>query len=122
MFMKNMALGRALVILVSALFILGLPLAASAHDPEKVDVFYNSYTKTLNVTITHPSNTPGGHYVKEVVVKKNGAVVQRAAYTKQDGDVFTYSYKMQATGQDMIEVTATCSVRGSKTIKYQFGV
>jgi hypothetical protein len=120
--MKKMALGRALVILVSALFILSLPLAASATDPEKVDVFYNSYTKALTVTITHPSNNPSGHYVKEVTVKKNGAVVQRSAYTKQDGDVFTYTYKMQATGQDMIEVTVTCSAHGSKTVKYQFGV
>ncbi|HET6490429.1 MAG TPA: hypothetical protein VFG28_11795 [Syntrophales bacterium] len=120
--MKKMALGRALAILVSALFILSLPLAASAHDPEKVDVFYNFTNKTLVVKITHPSNNPDRHFVKEVVVKKNGAVVQRAAFTRQDGDVFTYTYKMQATGEDVIEVTAICSIRGSKTVKYQAGV
>ncbi len=120
--MKKMALLRALVILFSALFIFILPLAALGNDPEKVDVFYNSYTKALTVTITHPSNNPDRHFVKDVVVKKNGAVVQRATYTRQDGDVFTYTYKMLATGQDVIEVTATCSVHGSKTVKYQFGV
>ncbi len=120
--MKKMALGRALVILVSALFILGLPLAAMAHDPERVDVFYDFNTKSLVVKITHPSNNPDKHYVKEVVVKKNGAVVQRASYTKQVGDVFTYTYKMQATAEDVIEVTVACSIRGSKTVKYQAGV
>ena len=93
-----------------------------AHDPEKVDVFYDFNTKTLVVKISHPSNTPDKHYVKEVVVKKNGAVVQRASYTKQDGDGFTYTYKMQATGEDVIEVTAICSIRGSRTVKYQAGV
>ncbi len=120
--MKKMALRRALVILFSALFIFSLPLAALGNDPEKVEVFYNFTAKTLVVKITHPSNNPDRHFVKDVVVKKNGAVVQRAAYTRQDGDVFTYTYKMQATGEDVIEVTAACSIHGSKTVKYQAGV
>ena len=120
--MKKMALGRALVILVSALFILSLLLAASAHDPQNMDVFYDFSTQTLVVKITHPSNNPDKHYVKEVVVKKNGAVVQRGSYTKQDGDVFTYTYKVQATAEDVFEVTAICSIQGSKTVKYQAGV
>jgi hypothetical protein len=29
---------------------------------------------------------------------------------------------MQATAEDVIEVTATCSIHGSKTVKYQAGV
>jgi hypothetical protein len=120
--MKKMALGRALVILVSALFIFSLPLAASANSPQNVDVSYDFSTQTLVVKITHPSNHPDKHFIKEVVVKKNGAVVQRGVYTKQDGDVFTYTYKMAATAADTIEVTANCSIQGSKTVKYIPGV
>jgi desulfoferrodoxin (superoxide reductase-like protein) len=120
--MKKMTLGRVVVFFVVALFILSLPHMALAHNPEKVDVFYDFNTKTLAVKITHISNTPDRHYVKEVTVKKNGQVVQRGTYTKQDGDTFTYTYKMQATAEDVIEVTATCSIHGSKTVKYQAGV
>jgi desulfoferrodoxin (superoxide reductase-like protein) len=120
--MKKMALGRVLVFLVSVFFVLSLPHMALANAPQNVDVFYDFTTKTLVVKISHPSNNPDKHYIKEVVVKKNGAVVQRGAYTKQDGDVFTYTYKMQATAEDVIEVTATCSIQGSKTVKYQAGV
>jgi desulfoferrodoxin (superoxide reductase-like protein) len=120
--MKKMALGRVVVFLVSALFILSLPHMALANAPQNVDVFYDFTTKTLVVKISHPSNNPDKHYIKEVVVKKNGAVVQRGAYTNQVGDVFTYSYKMQATAEDVFEVTATCSIHGSKTVKYQAGV
>jgi hypothetical protein len=120
--MKKMALGRVLVFLVSVFFVLSLPHMARAHSPQNVDVFYDLKTKTLIVKITHPSNNPDKHYVKEVVVKKNGAVVQRGSYTKQDGDVFTYTYKVQATAEDVFEVTATCSIQGSKTVKYQAGV
>jgi desulfoferrodoxin (superoxide reductase-like protein) len=120
--MKKMALGRVVVFLVSALFVLSLPHMALANSPQNVDVFYDFTTKTLVVKIIHPSNNPDKHYVKEVVVKKNGAVVQRGSYTKQVGDVFTYTYKMQATAEDVIEVTAICSIQGSKTVKYQPGV
>jgi desulfoferrodoxin (superoxide reductase-like protein) len=120
--MKKVALGRVLAIVVSALFVLSLPHMAFAHSPEKVDVFYDFKAQVLVVKITHPSNNPGRHFVKEVTVKKNGTVVQQTAYTKQDGDVFTYSYKMQVKGEDVIEVTATCSIQGAKTVKYQAGV
>jgi len=120
--MKKMALGRVVVFFVSALFVFSLPLAALAHEPQKVEVYYDSNTQTLLVKITHPSNNPDRHFVKEVTVKKNGAVVQQAAYTKQAGDVFTYSYKMTATPADTFEVTAVCSIHGSKTTKYTPGV
>ena len=120
--MKKTALARFLVILVSALFALSLPHLVLAHSPEKVDVHYDFKSQSLIVKITHPSNNPDRHFVKEVEVKKNGQVVQRGAYVKQDGNVFTYTYKMQATAEDVIEVTATCSIHGSKTVKYQAGV
>jgi desulfoferrodoxin (superoxide reductase-like protein) len=87
-----------------------------------VDVYYDFKSQALVVKITHPSNNPDRHFVKEVEVKKNGQVVQRGVYTKQDGNVFTYTYKMIATGEDVIEVTASCSIHGSKTVKYQAGV
>jgi desulfoferrodoxin (superoxide reductase-like protein) len=120
--MKKTAPARYLVILVSALFVLSLPHLVWAHNPEKVEVFYDFKTQTLAVKITHPSNNPDRHFVKEVEVKKNGQVVQRGVYTKQDGNVFTYTYKMKATGEDVFEVTASCSIHGSKTVKYQAGV
>jgi desulfoferrodoxin (superoxide reductase-like protein) len=120
--MKKMAPARYLIILVSALFALSLPQLVLAHSPEKVDVYYDFKSQALVVKITHPSNNPDRHFVKEVEVKKNGQVVQRGVYTKQDGNVFTYTYKMIATGEDVIEVTASCSIHGSKTVKYQAGV
>jgi desulfoferrodoxin (superoxide reductase-like protein) len=120
--MKKIVLGRTLVILVSALFVLSLPHLALAHNPQKVDIAYNFQTQTLVVKITHTSNTPDRHFVKEVVVKKNGQIVQRAEYTKQAGDTFTYTYKMSVTGTDTIEVTAVCSIHGSTTQTFRPGV
>jgi hypothetical protein len=75
--MKKTALARFLVILVSALFALSLPHLVLAHSPEKVDVYYDFKSQSLIVKITHPSNNPDRHFVKEVEVKKNGQVVQQ---------------------------------------------
>ena len=120
--MKKINLSRVLVIVFSVFFVLGLPHMASAHNPEKVDVYYNFNTRTLLVKVTHASKNPDKHFVSEVVVKKNGVVVQRAVYNKQDGDAPTYTYIMPATVDDVFEITATCSIHGSKTVKYQPGV
>jgi hypothetical protein len=120
--MKKKAPRRLLTLLVSALFILGLPYMVSANSPEAMRIFYDFKTQTLSVTITHPSKNPGTHFVKEVTVKKNGQLIQRGVYTKQEGDVFTYTYALAATADDTIEVTAVCSVSGSLTKKYRPGV
>lgn len=113
---------RILAVTVSLLFALGMPLAALAHNPQSIEASYDYKTQTLNVKITHTSNNPDRHFVKEVEIKKNGQVVQRGVYTKQPGDTFVYSYKVAATGADTFEITAYCSIRGSMTVKYSPGV
>ncbi len=120
--MKKTAVARILVILVSALFVLSLPCTGLAHNPDRMEVAYDIKAQTLSVKITHPTNNPDRHYVKEVVVKKNGQVVSRGEYTKQAGDVFAYSFKVAATGADTFEITAVCNIRGSITVKYSPGV
>lgn len=120
--MKKTAAVRILVILVSALFALIQPISALAHSPQGVEVGYDYKAQTLTVKITHNSNNPDRHFVKEVEVKKNGQVVQRGVYTKQAGDVFSYTYKVAATGADTFEITAFCNIHGSKTVKFSPGV
>jgi len=110
------------VVLVSALLILSLPCAGLAHSPDRMEAAYDIKAQTLSVKITHPSNNPDRHYVKEVIVKKNGQVVARGEYTKQPGDTFVYTFQVAATGADTLEVTAVCNIRGSITAKYSPGV
>ncbi|MCU0584204.1 MAG: hypothetical protein MUE57_10255 [Syntrophales bacterium] len=120
--MKKTASARILVILVSALFVLGQPILALAHPPQNVEVGYDQKAQTLTVKITHNSNNPDRHYVKEVEVKKNGQVVQRGVYTKQAGDIFAYSFKVAATGADTFEIAVLCNIHGSRTVKFSPGV
>ena len=44
----------------------------SAHDPEDMVIEYDFDTWVLNITITHVTDDPDNHYVKKILVQKNG--------------------------------------------------
>jgi desulfoferrodoxin (superoxide reductase-like protein) len=76
----------------------------------------------LTVTITHPSSFPNFHYIKYVEIKKVGAVVMKNTYEKQpDQATFTYTYKVAVAEGETLEVTATCSMYGYKTVNLTVG-
>ncbi|RPI71840.1 MAG: hypothetical protein EHM45_22980 [Desulfobacteraceae bacterium] len=92
------------------------PKVANAHPPASVEPFYNMEKQALEVKVTHSSSSLGKHYVKKVMIKKNGEVVGGGDYTGQpDKEVFIYSYPLVVVPGDLLEVKATCSVYGSKS-------
>ena len=92
------------------------PQPVSAHSPENVQLEYDSSAQTLKVTITHNTSSPDTHFVKSVVLKKNGLILSVNEYSNQPTmDTFTYVYDMSAEDGDTFEVTANCSISGSKT-------
>jgi hypothetical protein len=103
-------------LLVFAMFICLQPQMAIADPPQDVKLAYDSNSQTLTVTITHKSSFPGFHYIKSVDIKKNGMAVTTSTYERQpDEATFTYTYKVAADKGDALEVTANCSLAGSKT-------
>jgi hypothetical protein len=55
------------------------------------------------------------HHIKSVEIKKNSAVISTTNYDTQPAEVpFTYTYKVAVAEGDILEVTATCSLSGSK--------
>lgn len=98
--------------------ILAAPSLASAHAPKEVKLSMAADMKQLTVTLTHKSPFPGWHYIKVVRIAKNGEIVSTQEYKNQpDKETFDYIYPVAAVAGDEIEVTATCSVTGSKSVK-----
>ncbi|HOG06505.1 MAG: hypothetical protein M0P04_08670 [Syntrophales bacterium] len=107
--------GLLLAFTVAAAF---LPAEAGAHGPKTVRLAYDAAAQTLSVTISHPSPNPGFHYIKRVVVRKDGKDLETTEYKSQPGTPeFTYAYKVAAVGGDILEVKVTCNIWGSKTEK-----
>ena len=100
------------------IFLAGFPIAANAHPPKDVQLIYDAASQKLSVTIIHNSITPSMHYIKQVEIKKSGALLSNNQYKSQpDKTSFTYTYNVQAAPGDVVEVTSTCSIYGSKTVK-----
>jgi hypothetical protein len=103
--------------LVFLMFYCIYPPLTYANPPQDVKLEYDSNSQTLTVTITHKSSLTGFHYVKSVEIKKNGLVVSTNTYSSQPAPVtFAYNYQVSAGRGDTLEVTATCSILGDKTV------
>ena len=103
-----------MTILLPALF----PASGAAHPPQEVVLSYDQARHTLEVRITHPSKDPAAHYGKKVEIKKADKTIAATEYQSQPGQAtFAYVYPVEIGAGDVIEVTATCSVFGSKTEK-----
>ncbi|MEN6358570.1 MAG: hypothetical protein ABFD59_00695 [Smithella sp.] len=93
-----------------------LPQHALADPPKNIALGYDMPTQTLTVTITHKSSFTGIHYIKQVAIKKNNEPADIKSYTSQTGkETFAYTYKVPAAPNDVLEITVTCNIQGSKT-------
>ncbi|MGZ3578108.1 MAG: hypothetical protein ACXU98_03735 [Syntrophales bacterium] len=98
------------------------PQMSFATSPQDVKLEYDASTQMLTVTITHPSSFPNYHYIKYVEIKKNGVDVMKNTYKNQPGQAtFTHTYKVPAAEYEELEVTATCSMYGDKTVNLTVG-
>ena len=98
------------------------PITAYANPPKDVTLVYNSASQTLEVTIVHESASPSWHYIKKVEITVNGKSISVNDYKSQpDKTKYVYSYKVQAVQNDVLEVTATCNIYGSKAVKLTVG-
>ena len=105
------------MVLILSIFCCLYPRMSFATSPQDVKLAYDAGTQELTVTITHPSAFPSHHYIKYVAITKNGADVIKNTYENQpDTDTFAYTYKVPAADGEMLEVTATCSWYGHKTV------
>jgi len=94
-----------------------------ANAPSGMTVSYNLETQDLRVTITHPVNDQTTHYIKEVKIEKNGVLYNTSRYDSQpDLNSFTYTYQVNATTGDIIDVTASCIQGGLKTIQHTVAI
>ncbi len=109
------------VLLVFCLWTVALlPAAAEATPPKKVVLQYDPGAGMLSVTIEHPvwSWFRFAHHIQSVEIKRNGNPYSTNQYDTQPGDVFTYTYKIPADPGDVVEVTARCSMWGSRTERF----
>jgi len=99
------------------------PVTVYAHPPEEITLSHNGETKKLEVTLVHTSSFPRVHYIKKIVIKRNGIPAGFFQYQSQtDKSKFSYTYDVPGVKGDEIEVTAFCSLYGSRTVRITIGM
>lgn len=117
--MQTVILRNLAILLIIITTISKITETTMAHSPSTLTVSYNLQTQELRVTIAHQVTNPTTHYIKEVHIIKNGASYNTTQYTEQpDPNSFTYSYSVNATIGDTIDVTTSCIQGGSKTTQH----
>ncbi len=88
--------------------------AALAHSPNVVDGYYDVERGELNITVQHIVNDPKDHFIREVVVYKDGKEVAKKEFDFQTShrNQTMPPFKMPASIGDSFKVEAICSVSG----------
>lgn len=103
-------------VLAALMLIAMMALPAMAHSPSQVNLTYDNQNQTLTVMTTHTVSNPSSHYVREIVVEKNGEKVLTKEYTSQPtSSTFSYNYPINAAKGDVLNATAYCSIAGSRS-------
>ncbi|MDD1706267.1 MAG: hypothetical protein LUQ12_04440 [Methanoregulaceae archaeon] len=91
---------------------------AAAHPPARIELTYTEQSGELGTTITHNVADPATHFVREVVIRKNGEVYASENFTGQPSpDIFTYRYQIPLSPGDEVTATADCNIGGSVTAR-----
>jgi len=106
------------LLLISVLLPAIFPASGRAHSPQDVVLSYDQTRHMLEVRITHASKDPAAHYVKKVEIRRADKTIATTGYESQPGEAtFAYVYPVEIGAGEVLEVTVTCSVFGSKTAK-----
>jgi hypothetical protein len=85
----------------------------SAHPASDMKLQYNTLTHQLNVTITHPVEDPGTHYIRQVVIKQDTETRTFSYSSQPSRESMTYQYALPPDTPGPVEVTASCSIGGN---------
>ena len=99
--------------LLIALIVL-TPFAALANPPAAILASYDNGLQELNVTVQHPVTDPKKHYIKKVVVLKNGKEVAEKTFTFQTSRRAQTMppFHIDAKKGEKLVIKAFCSISG----------
>jgi hypothetical protein len=94
--------------------LLSLSGIVSAHNPTDMDLSFDTSTKELKVSITHPVSDTNIHYIKKIYIKINQEEPIIEEYTRQPGNSFTYTFDgLEVIEGYAVRVNAECNQGGS---------
>ncbi|MFW9894993.1 MAG: hypothetical protein ACFFD7_04235 [Candidatus Thorarchaeota archaeon] len=122
---------KRLILVLSIIFLTGLSLTtinSYAHSPMHMEIEFDDVENHLYLSIIHGVTDPDYHYIKTITINVTDHLTENSTisiftYTSQPSrNIFSYEYSgIIAQENDIIEVTATCSLEGDYVKKIIIG-
>ncbi len=100
---------------------IAFPLVVHSSPPSAIYVKYDLARQELNIIVQHPVTNPTEHFIKEVVIYKNGREAGKEQFNFQTSsrNQTVSPIKIAAIDGDEFRIVAICNKSGSaeKTIK-----
>jgi desulfoferrodoxin (superoxide reductase-like protein) len=89
--------------------------SAMASPPNAIHAKYDEGRQELEITVQHMVNDPSAHFIKEIVVYRNGQEVARRSFEFQTShrSLTVPPIKVPASAGDELRITAECNLSGS---------
>jgi hypothetical protein len=113
---KNRSLKTSKIIIITLCFITLIITSQNitAHPPSNMNLKYDQEKQKLETTINHQVSNPNSHYIYKIEIKKNDETYKTYDYKNQtSSSSLTYTYEINLTKGDEIEVKASCNQGGS---------
>lgn len=106
---------KFLVCAITASIVFLLSSMAMAHAPNAVDGYYDLERGELLVTVQHIVNDPKTHFIKEVIVYKDGKEVAKKEFSFQMShrNQTMPPFKIPGSIGDIFKVVAACNILGT---------
>jgi len=116
---SKIKINYSIVLLICFLFLdILFAFNVSAHPASNMELSYDYDNQKLEVLITHNVGDPETHYIDNITIKKNGDIYKIYEYTSQPTDSsFSYTYNVNTSSGDEIEVYTHCNKGGELTKK-----
>ncbi|MCR4336326.1 MAG: hypothetical protein NUV91_00770 [Candidatus Omnitrophica bacterium] len=89
---------------------------AMATPPAKLILSYDAKERVLNIDITHPSIDMSEHFIRRIVIYKNGEQFEQVFLNKQPHPYqYVYPVPLDLLPNDKISVKVYCREGGAKT-------
>ena len=100
---------------LTAAFILGMNVAASAQPPSAINLDYDSEQKILHIAVDHVTHNINKHYIRKIVVYLNEVEFTNFHFSKQTSpSQMLQDVTIGAKKDDMIRVQAQCTQSGPR--------
>ena len=87
---------------------------AYAHPPSEIEIEYKNIEKILVIKIKHVTQRNRDHYIRRVVVIRNGEEIEKVSFNNQKPKGLEVEIEVDVKTQDEVTVKAICSKAGSK--------